>query len=106
MISTPKSGADGPKGGPTALQYWRDYHLWCKLRHPSTYGRGCAFDAKKGLRRRRTRLVSRFWQGSKKNFKKMDFWFQVYAQMIESRLDFTAEDAENAESLQWSSPFD
>jgi hypothetical protein len=58
--------------------YWRDY-----LRHPSTYGRACAFDAKKGLRHRRKMHVSRFQEGSKKNFEKMDFWFQVYARMIE-----------------------
>jgi hypothetical protein len=28
-------------------------------------------------------LVSRFQQANKKNFEKMDFWFQVYAHLIE-----------------------
>jgi len=56
-------------------------------RAPSNIGGGCAFDAKKGFRHRRTRLVSRFWQVSKKNFEKMDFWFWVYAHLIEKLLD-------------------
>ena len=51
--------------------------------HPSNIGGGCAFDAKKGLDSGLLRLVTRFQQGSKKKFEKMDFWFQVYAHLIE-----------------------
>jgi hypothetical protein len=46
-------------------------------------GRTCAFDAKKGFRRRRTKHVSCFQKGSKKNFGFLDFCFQVCAHLIE-----------------------
>ncbi len=50
---------------------------------PSNIGGGCAFGAKKGFCRRRTRLVSCFQQASKKSFEISGFCSQVYARLIE-----------------------
>jgi hypothetical protein len=56
---------------------------WWGTHSPSTIGAICAFDAKKGLFRRWKIHVSRFQEGSKKNFEKMDFCSQLYAHLIE-----------------------
>jgi len=53
------------------------------LTRPLNIGGTCAFDAKKGFGRRRTRLVSCFQQASKKKFGFWDFWFWVCAHLIE-----------------------
>ena len=75
------------RGFPQPPQYWRGYHLWCKLRHPSTYGRGCAFDAKNRVFFGWSKFVNAYVERDKKNFSFLDFWLKPLAQMIEiSRL--------------------
>jgi hypothetical protein len=77
IISTPKSGAAALRGylrHPGGLRAPSNIGGGT-FRHPPSIGGACAFDAKKGLRRRRKMLVSCFQEGGKKKFEKMDFWF-------------------------------
>jgi len=50
---------------------------------PLNIGGGCAFDAKKVLDLGLPMLVSRFQQGSKKKFEKMDFWLKPPAHLVD-----------------------